>query len=164
MKKRLIIFSCLILLFLQVDAQIGKSVGLRLGGNNEILYRVGQGYNMRGEGSLGTTIYKQKDSLVDFSINITASVQYIFELENDWNLYAGLGFGAGVCLNDIKNKLDFEELLFLKFFPLIGAEYNFTDSWTVFVDYKPSFVLKGLTDKKKYFELYSISLGIQYMF
>lgn len=163
MKKRILIFSCLILIFLQVDAQIGKSVGLRLGGNNEIFYRIGQGYTTREEGALGATIYKQKDSLIDFSINLTASFQYIFELENDWNLYAGFGIGIGVCLNDIKNKLDIEELLYIKFFPLIGAEYNFADTWTVFMDYKPSFVLKGLS-KKKYFELYSISLGMQYMF
>ncbi len=151
MRKLLLCISFLTISIFTMNAQeISKNaIGIRFGDNNgigaEVSYQRALGSNNRLEIDLG--IRGNSDNSI---FKATGLYQWVWELENNFNWYAGVGggllsgnssaiFGAGV----------------------VGIEYNFDIPLLISLDFRPEFGITGA-----YYDGFNsdFGLGVRYQF
>lgn len=151
MKKLFLFIGFLTISALTANAQdiAENAIGIRFGGNNgfgaEVSYQRALGDNNRLEIDLGI----RNDSGFS-SFKATGLYQWVWELENQFNWYAGAGgglvsasgnsaiFGAGV----------------------VGIEYNFDIPLVISLDYRPEIGFSGFYDGFQS----DFGLGLRYQF
>lgn len=157
MKK--LIVTAVVLMGLGITAQaqeISKNVlGLRLGDNNgfgsEISYQRGLSDNNRIEADLG---WRNNHNVSAFKL--TGIYQWVWEIDNNFNWYAGAGAGLGSWRASGTNGS------FAYVAGNVGIEYNFKEvPIQLSLDYRPEFGGHGYFNNN-----YSsdIALGIRYKF
>lgn len=148
MKKILLVFISILCTSLSMNAQdiSDNAIGIRFGGGNgvggEISYQKALGSNNRLEIDLGLA-----NEFTNFKA--TASYQWVWNLEDKFNWYAGVGggivsangtgvYGAGV----------------------IGIEYNFNAPILLSIDYRPEIGIAGGLDGLNS----DVALSVRYQF
>ena len=157
MKK--LIVTALVLIgsgFTAQSQEISKNVlGLRLGDNNgfgtEISYQRGLSDNNRIEANLG---WRNNKSISAFKL--TGIYQWVWEIDNNFNWYAGAGAGLGSWSNSDSNGS------FVYISGNVGIEYNFEEvPIQLSLDYRPEFGGHGYFNNNYGSD---IALGIRYKF
>ncbi|MGJ8743579.1 hypothetical protein [Polaribacter sp.] len=126
MKKTLLIIGLLISGAFSVKAQSisDNSIGVRLGDNDgfgaEISYQKALSNNNRLEIDLGLRNNKNYDGF-----KATGLYQWVWNIENGFNWYAGVGGGLGNYSSKNNNNVYSETFIFAA--GDIGIEYNFTE-------------------------------------
>ncbi|WP_412984917.1 hypothetical protein [Pontimicrobium sp. IMCC45349] len=133
-----------------------NAIGLRLGDSDgfgaEVSYQRGIGDNNRLEFGLG---WRDKD---DYSaIRVTGLYQWIWQLDGNFNWYAGAGGGLASYSFD-NDDIDSDTSLFIA--GDIGIEYNFDIPLLLSLDFRPELGFGDLNDDLDF----DIALGIRYQF
>jgi len=166
MKK--IILSAFMLIGLAFSSQaqdISKNaLGLRLGDNDgfggEVSYQRGLSKNNRLELDLGWRNSNDVDAM-----KLVGLYQWVWEIENGFNWYAGVGGGIGSWSNSEGSTNDIG--VFLLAAGDIGIEYNFQEApIQLSLDFRPEFYLNNSGSNKFRNENFGpdIALGIRYRF
>lgn len=147
----LIGFGC----FLQAQEISKNAIGLRFGDNNgfgaEITYQRAINENNRLEADLG---WRNNHNVSAFKL--TGVYQWIWEIDNNFNWYAGAGAGLGSWSATDKSGS------FLFVAGNVGIEYNLKDlPLLISLDYRPEFGGHGYFDNNYGSD---IALGIRYKF
>ncbi len=160
MKK--LIVSAVLLMGLGITAkaqEISKNaLGLRLGDNNgfgaEISYQKGLSNNNRLEADLG---WRNNHDVSAFKL--TGIYQWLWEIDNNFNWYAGAGAGLGSWSTSGSNGSSGS---FAYVAGDVGIEYNFKDAPILLsLDYRPEFGGHGYFNNNYGAD---IALGIRYKF
>lgn len=157
MKKLIVTAVVLMVLGITAQAQeISKNVlGLRLGDNNgfgtEISYQRGLSDNNRIEADLG---WRNNHNVSAFKL--TGIYQWVWEIDNNFNWYAGAGAGVGSWSTSGTNGC------FAYVAGNVGIEYNFKEvPIQLSIDYRPEFGGHGYFNNNYGSD---IALGIRYKF
>ncbi|MBT8323691.1 MAG: hypothetical protein HKN99_12605 [Winogradskyella sp.] len=157
--KKLFLFA-LVSLSLTVVAQAqtisDNAIGLRLGDSDgfgaEVSYQRALGGNNRLEADLGWRSGNDFDGF-----KLTGIYQWVWELDGNFNWYAGAGGGLGSYSFD-NNAIDDETFVFLA--GDIGIEYNFDIPLLLSLDFRPEIGFGNFNDDLDF----DIALGIRYQF
>lgn len=151
MKKLLLVISLFIGVTLFTQAQtMEKSIGVRITNGGEFSFQNPLGNSTRAELDFG--IYGTNTVL------LTGIYQWVFELQEGFNWYAGLGPQAGLW-----DKLDHNgKHLALGIAGQVGIEYNLSIPVQISLDYRPGFTI--IPTGHNYNSLYAIGLGVRYRF
>lgn len=159
MKKIFLFIGFVTISFFTANAQeiSQNALGLRLGGNDgfgaEVSYQRALGSNNRLEIDLGLRNGKNHDGF-----KATGLYQWVWEIENRFNWYAGVGGGLGVwSYKDDNNNLN-DTFVFAS--GVVGIEYNFDIPLILSLDFRPEI---GFGD---YYDNFNsdFGLGIRYQF
>jgi len=163
MKKLLLFCIAFIIFTINVNAQLERSLGLRLGGNTELSFQYGFGTGHRVEMSAGIGFDKQKDSAFSTSINFNVMYMYAYNFSGAWFVYGGLGGGLESDFKTFKIKsIDPMDYFYFKIGIDVGLEYQFDEPIAVFVEYRPELAIHFMS--KPQFQALGVSLGARYMF
>lgn len=161
MKK--LILSAIMLFSLAYSSQaqdISKNaLGLRLGDNDgfggEISYQRGLSKNNRLELDLGWRNSKHVDAF-----KLTGVYQWVWNIDDGFNWYAGVGAGVGSWSTDHNNYQDNGSFVFIA--GDVGIEYGFDEVPILLsLDFRPEFGGKGYYENNYGSD---IALGIRYRF
>ncbi len=134
-----------------------NAIGLRLGDSDgfgaEISYQRALGDNNRLEADLG---WRSGSGFDGFKL--TGLYQWIWQLDGDFNWYAGAGGGIGSYSFDAFGISDNETFFFAA--GDIGVEYNFDIPLLVSLDFRPEL---GFGDFSNDLD-FDIALGVRYRF
>ena len=157
MKKNIVTAVLLIGLGFTSQAQeISKNaIGLRLGDNNgfgaEISYQRSLSENNRLEANLGW-----RDNRAVSAFKLTGVYQWVWEIDNSFNWYAGAGAGLGSWSTTVDNGS------FVYVAGNLGIEYNLKElPLLLSLDFRPEFGGKGYFVNNYGSD---IALGIRYKF
>ncbi|WP_290700146.1 hypothetical protein [Lacinutrix sp.] len=136
-----------------------NAIGLRIGDNDgfgaEISYQRALGDNNRLEVDLGIR------SGSNFSgFKATSLYQWVWELEDSFNWYAGAGGGLGNYSFDLPASIEEESETFLFVAGNVGVEYNFDIPFILSLDVRPEI---GFGDFRNDLD-FDLALGIRYKF
>jgi hemolysin activation/secretion protein len=142
--------------FMNAQEIADNAIGLRLGDSDgfgaEISYQRALGDNNRLEADLGWRSGNGYDGF-----KLTGLYQWVWELDGNFNWYAGAGGGFGSYSFD-NNTLDDETFFFLA--GDIGIEYNFDIPLLISLDFRPELGFGDFRDDLDF----DIALGIRYQF
>ncbi|MGG6230914.1 hypothetical protein [Tenacibaculum sp. SDUM215027] len=160
MKKIFLFIGFLTISFFTANAQeiSDNAIGLRLGDNDgfgaEISYQRRLSDNNRLEIDLGLRNGKNYDGF-----KATGLYQWVWQIENRFNWYAGAGGGLGFWSIDNPAGDDFSET-FVFVSGVVGIEYNFDIPLILSLDFRPEI---GFNDSYDGFNS-DFGLGIRYQF
>ena len=148
-------------LFFTVNAQeiSDNAIGLRLGDSDgfgtEITYQHALGENNRLELDLGWRSGNNWDGF-----KLAGLYQWVWQLEGDFNWYAGVGGGVGSYSwdNPFPNGDDSETFIFAA--GDIGIEYDFDIPLLISLDFRPELGFGDFRDDIDF----DIALGLRYQF
>ena len=150
------IFTCLG--FVNAQEIADNAIGLRIGSNDgfgtEISYQRALGGNNRLEVDLGWRSGNDSDGF-----KLTGIYQWIWQLEENFNWYAGAGGGLGTYSFDNNRGDDFNET-FVFIAGNIGIEYSFDFPLLLSLDFRPEFGFGDFNDDLNF----DIALGVRYQF
>ncbi|WP_296316527.1 hypothetical protein [Winogradskyella sp. UBA3174] len=151
------IFTCLA--FVNAQEIADNAIGLRLGAGDgfgtEITYQRALGGNNRLELDLG---WRTGDDFNGFKL--AGLYQWIWQLEGDFNWYAGVGGGLGsYSIDDVPNGFDDSET-FVFAAGNVGIEYSFDIPLLLSLDFRPEFGFGDFNDDLDF----DIALSIRYQF
>lgn len=137
-----------------------NAIGLRIGDSDgfgtEITYQRGLSENNRLEVDLG---WRSGDNYDGF--RLTGIYQWVWNLENQFNWYAGVGGGlASFSYDNIPQTFDDDGETYIYAAGQIGLEYDFDFPLILSLDIRPEF---GFGDFNDDLDL-DIALGIRYQF
>ncbi|GAB5566026.1 MAG: hypothetical protein Wins2KO_30890 [Winogradskyella sp.] len=157
MKKLFLTFFALTLGLTVATAQniSENAIGLRLGDSDgfgaEVSYQRALNDNNRLEANLGWRSGKNYDGF-----KLTGLYQWVWELDGDFNWYAGAGGGIGSYSVDELDDSD----TFLVAAGNVGIEYNFDIPLLLSLDFRPELGFGDFNDDLDF----DIALGIRYQF
>ncbi|WP_439153052.1 hypothetical protein [Winogradskyella sp.] len=158
MKKLILIAIAIFAGFTCINAQqiVDNAIGLRLGDSDgfgaEISYQRALGDNNRLEADLGWRSGSGYDGF-----KLTGLYQWVWQLDGNFNWYAGAGGGFGSFSFD-NNNIDDETFFFVA--GDIGVEYNFDIPLLISLDFRPELGFGDFRDDVDF----DIALGIRYQF
>lgn len=138
-----------------------NAIGLRFGAGNgagaEISYQRALGDNNRLELDLGW----RNDSDFD-AYKLTGIYQWVWNLDGDFNWYAGAGGGVGSVEDNRRVERRGNDGTFIFLAGNVGIEYNFDIPLLISLDFRPEF---GFSDYDA-FDAFSpdVALGLRYQF
>jgi hypothetical protein len=161
--KKVILSACMLigLVFATQAQEISKNaLGLRLGDNDgfggEVSYQRGLGDNNRLELDLGWRSNKNVDAF-----KLVGLYQWVWEIDNGFNWYAGVGGGLGSWSYDTNGLSDNGIILFAA--GDIGIEYNFDIPIQLSLDLRPELYFNSDDYRNDSFSP-DLALGIRYKF
>ena len=169
MKKIILTAFMLIGLAFSTQAQeISKNaIGLRLGDSGgfgtEITYQRALESNNRLELDLGwrnRNNYKN-NGYDDNAIKLAALYQWVWNIDGDFNWYAGLGGGIGTFGRDYYDNRNYKNEAFVFAAGNIGIEYNFDIPLLISLDFRPEFGGNGYYDNNYGSD---VALALKYQF
>jgi hypothetical protein len=135
-----------------------NAIGLRLGDSDgfgtEISYQRALGDNNRLEVDLGWRSGNNYDGF-----KLAGLYQWVWQLEGDFNWYAGAGGGLGSYSFDNNNGKDYNET-FAFLAGDVGIEYNFDFPLILSLDFRPELGFGDFNDDLDF----DIALGVRYQF
>ncbi len=144
------------LIFVNAQEIADNAIGLRIGDDDgfgtEITYQRALGDNNRLEANLG---WRSGDGFDGFKL--TGLYQWVWELDGNFNWYAGAGGGVGSYSFD-NDALDNDTFFFLA--GDIGIEYNFRIPLLLSLDFRPELGFGDFRDDLGF----DIALGVRYQF
>ncbi len=158
MKKIILLLTVCVSFTFAASAQeiADNAIGLRLGDSDgfgaEISYQRALGDNNRLEADLGWRSGNDYDGF-----KLTGLYQWVWELDGNFNWYAGAGGGLGSYSFD-NNNFDDETFFFVA--GDIGIEYNFDIPLLLSLDFRPELGFGDFRDDLDF----DIALGIRYQF
>ncbi|BAO77275.1 hypothetical protein [Winogradskyella sp. PG-2] len=142
--------------FMNAQEIADNAIGLRLGDSDgfggEISYQRALGDNNRLEADLGWRSGNGYDGF-----KLTGLYQWVWELDGDFNWYAGAGGGFGSYGFD-NNAIDDETFFFVA--GDIGIEYSFDIPLLLSLDFRPELGFGDFRDDVDF----DIAIGIRYQF
>ena len=162
MKNRIYLLILLISGMYTITAQniSSNAIGLRVGDNDgfgtEVNYQRALGDNNRLELGLGW-----RDAANFNAYRLTGIYQWVWNLEGNFNWYAGAGAAVGSFDFDTNSGFDDTSTFFVNAAGNIGIEYDFNFPLLLSLDFRPEIGL--LNDVDDSFE-FDLALGIRYQF
>lgn len=161
MKKITVLIIVLLGFAMTAEAQsisqntIGVRVGDSDGLGTEVSYQRALGENNRAELGLG---WRSSSNVT--AIKLTGLYQWVFNLDGNFNWYAGAGGGGGQVSfdNDVFENVDNETYVLAA--GVIGIEYDFDIPLLLSLDFRPEFGFGNYRDDVDF----DIALGIRYQF
>ncbi|WP_422104386.1 hypothetical protein [Winogradskyella sp.] len=157
--KKLILTTVAIftgLIFVSAQEIADNAIGLRIGDDDgfgtEISYQRALGDNNRLEANLG---WRSGDGFDGFKL--TGVYQWVWELDGNFNWYAGAGGGVGSYSFD-NDAVDDDTFFFIA--GDIGIEYNFDIPLLISLDFRPELGFGDFRDDLNF----DIALGVRYQF
>ncbi|MEO1033468.1 MAG: hypothetical protein AAFX55_18915 [Bacteroidota bacterium] len=157
--KKLILTTVAIftgLIFVSAQEIADNAIGLRIGDDDgfgtEISYQRALGDNNRLEANLG---WRSGDGFDGFKL--TGVYQWVWELDGNFNWYAGAGGGVGSYSFD-NDAVDDDTFFFIA--GDIGIEYNFDIPLIISLDFRPELGFGDFRDDLNF----DIALGVRYQF
>jgi len=143
MKKSMVSFVIICMTTFALSAQeISKnSIGIRLGDNSGLGAEISYQHKLKEVNRLEVNLGTRSDSNLS-SFKLTGLYQWVWDLDNNFNWYAGVGGGIGSWKNKVLNSS--EAVLFGA--GNIGIEYNFEIPLLISVDYRPEFGFSDIYD------------------
>ncbi|WP_299114139.1 hypothetical protein [uncultured Winogradskyella sp.] len=142
--------------FMNAQEIADNAIGLRLGDSDgfgaEISYQRALGDNNRLEVDLGWRSGNNYDGF-----KLTGIYQWVWELDGNFNWYAGAGGGFGSYSFDDN---DFDDETFFFVAGDVGIEYNFDIPLILSLDFRPELGFGDFRDDLDF----DIALGIRYQF
>ncbi|MBV7270579.1 hypothetical protein [Winogradskyella luteola] len=142
--------------FMNAQEIADNAIGLRLGDSDgfgaEISYQRALGDNNRLEADLGWRSGNGYDGF-----KLTGLYQWVWQLDGNFNWYAGAGGGFGSYSFDDN---DFDDETFFFVAGDIGIEYNFDIPLLISLDFRPELGFGDFRDDVDF----DIALGIRYQF
>lgn len=136
-----------------------NAIGLRIGDNDgfggEISYQRALGSNNRLEVDLGIRSGNDYDGF-----KLAGLYQWVWQLEGNFNWYAGVGGGLGNYSYDLPAPFKDESETFIFAAGDIGIEYNFDIPLVLSLDARPELGFGDFRDDLDF----DIALGIRYQF
>lgn len=164
MRKKILILSLVLCTsFLSAQEISEHALGLRLGDNkgfgSEISYQRAYGANNRLEFDLG---WRSRDRYDAFKL--IGLYQWVWQLEGNFNWYAGLGGGVGTWSYDRRPFDDDrrENGTFIAAAGNLGIEYNFDIPLLISVDLRPEVYFGNGVSGDSFGP--DIALGVRYQF
>lgn len=146
------------LVFVNAQEIADNAIGLRLGDSDgfgtEISYQRALGGNNRLEADLGWRSGNGYDGF-----KLTGIYQWVWELDGNFNWYAGAGGGLGSYSVDVPNNRDYTDT-FAFIAGNVGVEYNFDIPLLLSLDFRPELGFGDFRDDLGF----DIALGIRYQF
>ena len=159
--KKLFLLSLLFIGFTTISTAqniADNAIGLRIGDSDgfgtEISYQRALGGNNRLEVDLGWRSGKNYDGF-----KLAGLYQWVWELDGDFNWYAGVGGGLGTYSFDNNNGNDFNET-FAFLAGDVGIEYSFDFPLMLSLDFRPELGFGDFNDDLDF----DIALGVRYQF
>ena len=159
--KKLFLLSLLFIGFTTISTAqniADNAIGLRIGDSDgfgtEISYQRALGGNNRLEADLGWRSGKNYDGF-----KLAGLYQWVWELDGDFNWYAGVGGGLGSYSFDNNNGNDFNET-FAFLAGDVGIEYSFDFPLMLSLDFRPELGFGDFNDDLDF----DIALGVRYQF
>ena len=159
--KKLFLLSLLFIGFTTISTAqniADNAIGLRIGDSDgfgtEISYQRALGGNNRLEVDLGWRSGKNYDGF-----KLAGLYQWVWELDGDFNWYAGVGGGLGSYSFDNNNGNDFNET-FAFLAGDVGIEYSFDFPLMLSLDFRPELGFGDFNDDLDF----DIALGVRYQF
>lgn len=160
MKKLTLLFLLLLGFTMQAQEIAKNALGLRLGGADgigfEISYQRALGSNNRLEADLG---WRDNDHFEGFQL--TGLYQWVWQIEQRFNWYAGVGGGFGDREHDHHHNgnhdHDDDEGVYVFVAGVVGIEYSFDIPLMLSLDFRPGI-------GSKHYDGYDLALGIRYQF
>jgi hypothetical protein len=146
---------------LQAQDIADNAIGLRLGDGDgfgaEISYQRALSANNRLEGNLG---WRSGSNFNGFKL--TGLYQWLWELDGDFNWYAGAGGGLSSVNADLPNNREVRDT-FVFLAGNLGVEYNFEIPLLIALDFRPEF---GFVDDDLTNDVlnFGIALSLRYQF
>ena len=144
------------IIFVNAQEITDNAIGLRIGDDDgfgtEITYQRALGDNNRLEANLG---WRSGDGFDGFKL--TGLYQWVWELDGNFNWYAGAGGGVGSYSFD-NDAIDNDTFFFIA--GDIGIEYNFEIPLLVSLDFRPELGFGDFRDDLGF----DIALGVRYQF
>lgn len=159
MKKLILVALTVFVSFTFVNAQeiADNAIGLRIGDSNgfgaEISYQLALGSVNRLEADLGWRSSKDYNSF-----KLTGLYQWVWQIEDTFNWYAGAGGGLGSYKYDSSVSNDSGSYVFLA--GDIGVEYSFDIPLLLSLDFRPEIGFSDFNDDLGF----DIGIGIRYLF
>lgn len=156
--KRFIVFSSFVFTA-EAQSISENAIGIRFGDNNgigaEVNYQRGLSENNRLEFGLGWRSNNKVDA-----VKLTGLYQWVFNLDGNFNWYAGAGGGlVNVSFdNDFSGNTDGETFFFIA--GDIGIEYDFDMPLLISLDFRPEL---GFGDYSNDID-FDIALALRYQF
>lgn len=160
--KKIVLGICVFCGITQMNAQdISKNaIGLRLGDNDgfggEITYQRGLSDTNRLEFDLG---FRNSSDVNAFKI--AGLYQWVWEIDNKFNWYAGAGGGFGSWSSNVLNEKDSGTFLFAA--GDVGIEYNFDIPLQISLDARPELYIFSKDYRNSNFGP-DIALSVRYKF
>ena len=159
--KKLFLLSLLFIGFTTISTAqniADNAIGLRIGDSDgfgtEISYQRALGGNNRLEVDLGWRSGKNYDGF-----KLAGLYQWVWELDGDFNWYAGVGGGLGSYSFDNNNGNYFNET-FAFLAGDVGIEYSFDFPLMLSLDFRPELGFGDFNDDLDF----DIALGVRYQF
>ncbi|MBC2845159.1 hypothetical protein [Winogradskyella flava] len=135
-----------------------NAIGLRIGDDDgfgtEISYQRALGDNNRLEADLGWRSGNNYDGF-----KLTGLYQWVWQLDGDFNWYAGAGGGIATYSVDLPGNDDFDDTFFFVAGD-IGIEYSFDIPLLLSLDFRPEIGFGDFRDDLGF----DIALGVRYQF
>lgn len=161
MKKALLLVITLLGFSFAVIAQeiADNAIGLRIGDDDgfgaEISYQRGLGDNNRLEVDLGIRSGRNYNGF-----KLTGLYQWVWQLDGNFNWYAGVGGGLGNYSYNLPRPFKDESETFLFAAGDIGVEYNFNIPLVLSLDVRPEIGFGNFRNNLDF----DLALGIRYQF
>lgn len=162
MKKLLtlaaILFGFSVISFAQIDNE--HAIGLRMGGNDGFGTEISYQYTLtpmnRVQADLGLRSNNDWESW-----SLTGTYQWVWEIEEGLNWYAG--FGGGIGSWDYKDEIpaNDDSGTFLSVSGMVGLEYNFSIPLQLSIDTRPEL---GLINHRNNLINFDLALSARYRF
>lgn len=144
--------------FINAQEIAENAIGLRLGDSDgfgtEISYQRALTDNNRLEANLGWRSGKNYDGF-----KVTGLYQWVWELDGNFNWYAGAGGGFGNYSVDVPQGDDFNDSFFFLAGD-VGIEYNFDIPLLIALDFRPELGFGDFRDDLDF----DIALSLRYQF
>ena len=151
-----VILTCLA--FVNAQEIADNAIGLRIGSNDgfgtEVTYQRALGGNNRLEVDLGWRSGNNSDGF-----KLASLYQWVWQLEGNFNWYAGAGGGLGTYSYDNNRGDEFNET-FAFIAGNIGIEYGFDFPLLLSLDFRPELSFGDFNDDLDF----DLALGIRYQF
>lgn len=165
MKKILLIVSLACLSLFAGNAQ-SRTIGLRAGYKAVELsyqYQTGDKTMLEFDGGVGGKFWDSAKDIASWC-DVTASFDWIFALNENWNVYLGPAAGLGYGFTDVYKNVDATRFR-INLGAMAGIEYIVSPEFLISLDYRPMINLNGVDNiKHDYVSYYGAALGFRYCF
>lgn len=132
---------CLATFALSAQEISENAIGIRFGDNSGLGAEISYQRKMKESNRLEIDLGTRSDSRIG-SFKLTGLYQWIWNIDNGFNWYAGVGGGIGSWKNKVTNSS--EAVVFAA--GNIGIEYNFDIPLLISLDYRPEFGFSDIYD------------------
>lgn len=161
--KRLVLLVTVLfggIFFMNAQQISDNAIGIRLGDNDGFGAEISYQYKLSDQNRLEVDLGYRDHSNYD-AFKLSGIYQWVWNIDQGFNWYAGFGAGIGSWSAGNKYIGDYDDGIFLNADGNIGIEYNFDAPFLISLDFRPELGIIGDYGKDTDLDL---ALSIRYQF